>query len=407
MTQAMSKQFFLRIALLVSVVALIALFYTREPPRRSFNWEPHYRYTSKDPYGSHYLYELLRARVADDDFVKINAPLQSVLDDSLITGANYVFLGEYWYYSTTEILALLSFVEKGNTAYILSYRDPYDIFYEADLFTSMYVDSFVDSIATMNALSLNGDTISSDFDYVYDWEREPYTWTYADSTDDERLQVMGLIGEAGLNYFRLSHGEGTIYFHLAPLVFTNYHLANEDKQAYAESVFSHLDDGPIYWDDYSYAAREDTSGPGPMSFILSQPSLRWAWYVILAGALIYIVLYTRRRQRVVPVVSHVRNTSVEFVETIGGMYYQQGAHLNIIRHQRNLLLTFIRSHYNIPTNKLDDDFLKKASLKSGVDANEIDRIIREARRLELKVEVKAEDLVEYDKLTRDFYKKCK
>jgi hypothetical protein len=98
---------------------------------------------------------------------------------------------------------------------------------------------------------------------------------------------------------------------------------------------------------------------------------------------------------------------LEFVKTIGGMYYQQNAHLRIISHQCQLFLNFIRTHYGIATNKIDGEFLNKASLKSGVSRDEIDMILREEKRLVLRRDVTKKDLIEYNKLTEAFYRNCK
>jgi hypothetical protein len=169
-----------------------------------------------------------------------------------------------------------------------------------------------------------------------------------------------------------------------------------------------LKPGSILWDEFSHTPYEsDYEGPGPLSFILKQPSLRWAWYLLLVMALFYLVIYTKRRQRIIPIVPHSSNTSIEFVETIGDLYYQQRSNLKIVRHQLSLFLSFIRVRYGIPTNKIDDEFLRRSEAKSGVSRVEIDYILKEAKRLEFISDISENDLIEYNKLTQSFYHKCK
>ena len=45
-----------------------------------------------------------------------------------------------------------------------------------------------------------------------------------------------------INFVKIAHGFGTIYLHLQPIVFTNYHLLKKDNHKYASAVFSYLPD---------------------------------------------------------------------------------------------------------------------------------------------------------------------
>ena len=123
--------------------------------------------------------------------------------------------------------------------------------------------------------------------------------------------------------------------------------------------------------------------------------------------LVYMIFYTKRRQKVIPVLSTVSNTSIEFVETIGSLYFRQNSNLKIVQHKKKLFLSYIRQHYNIHTNKIDDDFLERVSLKSGIEANKIDFILKEAKRLEFISDITDNDLIEFHKLTDFFYKNCR
>jgi len=140
----------------------------------------------------------------------------------------------------------------------------------------------------------------------------------------------------------------------------------------------------------------------PLSFVLSQESLRWAWYMLLCLGILYILFYTKRRQRVMPVVNPIKNTSIDFVKTIGAIYYHEESAQKIIAHQKRLLLTYIHTRYGISPGS--ESFLKKASLKSGVSEAEIDMILKEAKRLQLRGELTNKDLVDYNKLTENFYR---
>jgi hypothetical protein len=52
----------------------------------------------------------------------------------------------------------------------------------------------------------------------------------------------------------------------------------------------------------------------PMRFILNNPPLRYAWYLLLLGLLIFVLFNAKRKQRIVPVIEPLKNTSLDLSE---------------------------------------------------------------------------------------------
>ena len=109
----------------------------------------------------------------------------------------------------------------------------------------------------------------------------------------------------------------------------------------------------------------------------------------------------------IPVLPRVNNSSIEFVETMASLYYQQSSYLKIANHKKNLFLSYFRLKYGLSTNKIDEDFLIKAELKSGVSKGEIDYILKENKRLNFITNISEKDLTDYHKLIEAFHRKSK
>src|SRR5690606_37334483 len=75
----------------------------------------------------------------------------------------------------------------------------------------------------------------------------------------------------------------------------------------------------------------------------------------------------KRRQRINPVIKPLENTTLEFVGTIGNLYYQRSDHRNIAEKKILFLLDQIRSRYGVSTTKIDNSFFERLSKKSGTD----------------------------------------
>lgn len=380
-------------------LALLGFFLMNSSP--NYSWRASFKPDSKAPYGCYLLYELLKADRGDEEFIRMKAPVSSMLNDSTLTDASYVFVGNTHYFSPEDLSALVSFIKQGNQAYLLTAGFPADLVHAAGVIDPVYQGFMRDSAVVMSSSG------TEDFRFCFkeDWKPALYSYSYLDSLYDERLMVRGVIQDSLISFIELRIGRGRLFLHTIPVAFTNLPLKTEQGFAYASHVFSEMKTGKIYWDDFSLFPHEDSGeSPSPLSFILAQESLRWAWYLLLAGSLIYLFIYTRRKQRPMRVPHSPVNTSLEFVKTIGGMYFQQEAHVKIIRHQVQSLLAYIRTHYGVHTNRLDEDFVKKVSMKSGISVETIDYLINESRKMEIRGVISTQELIDFNRLTEDFYR---
>ena len=173
------------------------------------------------------------------------------------------------------------------------------------------------------------------------------------------------------NFIKIHYKDSDIYLHTQPAAFTNLHLLKGNHFKYAERILSYLPKQNIYWFDPNDSAISSSQ----LRFIFSQPALRWAWYLFLGGMLVFILFNAKRKQRIVPIITPLQNTTVDFAKTIGNLYYQEGDYDTIIDKKIIYFLERIRTEYLMDTNNLDDDFIRKLQQKSGVDLVAIERAI--------------------------------
>jgi hypothetical protein len=136
---------------------------------------------------------------------------------------------------------------------------------------------------------------------------------------------------------------------------------------------SYIPKGTVFW--YIKDQNGEVISDSPMRYILSQPALKWAWYIFLTGMFLFIIFNAKRKQRIVPIIKPLTNTTIDFTKTIGNLYYQEGNHDTIIDKKIIYFLEKIRNDYLIDTTQLDDDFIKKLHHKSGKDLVLIKRAV--------------------------------
>lgn len=175
--------------------------------------------------------------------------------------------------------------------------------------------------------------------------------------------------ETRADFVRINFGKGHVYFHSDPTALTNYYLLKPYSERYIQDVFSYLPDRKTLW----FTANRDAEGrsASPLSFVLSMPPLRYAWWLFLAGLLLFALFNAKRRQRVVPIIEPVRNKSVEFVKSIGNLYLQEGDFHDMMAKKAQYFLSRIRMDLLIDTQHLDQNFAKKLQLKTGADSAKI------------------------------------
>ncbi|QTV05138.1 hypothetical protein [Faecalibacter bovis] len=168
------------------------------------------------------------------------------------------------------------------------------------------------------------------------------------------------------------------YTHADPLLFSNFYLLNPEGYAYAKESLKPLNNKNVYWinPDRSYATNDNNLSP--LSFILSQPELKAAWYVLLAAIFLYLIFKSKREQKIIPIVNPEKNLSLEYSNVIASMYYESGKPQDIIKKKIDYFYYTLRKQFNIATdNVFDEHFIYVLAQKAQITEAEVVEFITE------------------------------
>lgn len=197
------------------------------------------------------------------------------------------------------------------------------------------------------------------------------------------------------NFIKIEFGKGKIYVHCEPLFITNYYLLKLGNVKYAQDVFSYLDDRETIW----FVENDAKVSQFFLRFILSNPALKYAWWVFLGGMVLFIFFNAKRKQRIVPIIEPLKNTSVDFVKSIGNLYLQEGDFHDMMAKKTQYFLNKVRMDLLIDTQHLDAEFTKKLHLKTGKPMEMIDEAIQLIKKAQDPyAHVMKEDLAKMNKL---------
>ena len=206
------------------------------------------------------------------------------------------------------------------------------------------------------------------------------------------------------------------------MAFTNFYMVKNDNSDYVFKAISYLPEQQTFWDEYvnvmsisktakSTSKSRDAKGENdiqesPFYFIVSQPALKWAYFITLATLLVYLIFEGKRRQRIIPIIEMPQNTSLQFVETIGSLYYNQKDHKSIAEKKITHLLAFIRTKFYLKTTEIDEEFRNDLSNKSGILPKEINNLFDYISFVQNNDNITENQLITLNEQIENFYRKC-
>lgn len=407
-------------ALLFGVLALIVfLFFWFYDEKKRYLWFESFRADSNQPYGAMFIQKMLED-YRGGEFTFNRKPLKLTLEElPEPADASYVFIGQNIFLDEESKSALVRFMDHGGDVFIASLTPPEEIL------GSVYFQECGTPIALHQNRS---DSVILNFyherlripygvHYAFRFVTEdlPYNWNYFDEAIfcDSTASVVPLAyqEENHVNFIRIATGKGNLYLHSNPLVFTNYFLTRPEGRDYAAGVFSHMDGRHFIWDEYSKVPYfGDGSGyNSPLYYIMQQPSLKYAWWLMLFAVVVYVILAGKRKQQPIPVREEKSNTSLEFVKLISVLHYRNGNHLDMAHKKMKYFLYFVRSKYGIHAERFTSEHIRKLAEKARVSHVQVESIFTQYNLIEerFKNNIEVNRLVSLNEVIDNFYRQCK
>ncbi len=367
------------------------------------------------PYGTWYAYENLQYIFPYADiYINKNSPLtleiqEDVQEDSTVVPETshksaYIIIAPEVIPDEEEINALLRMVFNGNHIFISSFRISQAMLdsmrLESDEFAAYYTE---DSLY----VEVEDPIEDSIYDYSYPGKSMD---SYFKKVDSTITNIRGWDHQGRPNYVRFTYeGGGSLSLHLAPLAFTNFFLLHKNNNDYYEQALSYLPENvnAIYWDDYfrnNARNRNKTKNFSALGWVMSQRGLKEAgWLIILLLLLVYL-FESKRRQKIIPVVQPLKNASLDFVRTIGRLYYQRRDNRNLAQKMKMHFLDQVRTRYNIKATTLNEDLVNRLAYISGYERQAVYQLVYGLKAAEELPELSDDELMELNDKLENFQK---
>lgn len=349
------RRFYIILGLLVVLYTLVMVL--RPKP---LDWTVTLERRDKNPYGSYIAYRQLGDLFSGARITSEQLPAYNLLGDTTLHHTAYVMIAPQGELAAEDVGSLLAYIARGNSAFISAFG-----------FSRFLTDTLHFQVSRPLAGVLDGDSgrvnltnraLATDTGYGF---RDLTLNSYFVRLDTARAEVLGQTLGGKPDFIRMTVGRGTLYLHTAPLAFSNYFMLCGDNHTYTERVLSYLPRQAtrLYWDEY-YKAGPAYRG-SLMRFLLTHLHLRWAWWLGLLAIVLYVFFQSKRRQRAIPLKVPMSNSSLEFVSTISGLYWDRHDNKNIAEKKITYFLERVRSRLQLSTERLDPAFIGALARKSG------------------------------------------
>ncbi len=398
--------------LLIGVMVLIGYISQRHAGRR-INWEPNYRMDSRVPFGCYLTDKYIESTMSiKPEYV--DQTIYTILRDTTFTEHNYVIINEKFQPSALDVIELCRFVNDGNTVFISAgdfglLGDSLKVYVSDPMMMHMQEDS----TKTLNtAISYNSDSVRMNLvnpalklneAAVYDKSWISYVFHKLNSAD---VTILGIEASGYTNFINYKFGEGQFIFHCMPEAFCNYYAGKRNNAKYLFGALSYLPDQPTFI-DRNYKIGKIANNEDSRRYILSQPALRLAYYIIIVAGIVALLFAGKRKQRPVAILPAVRNTTLDFVEQVGALYYKQSDHSNIVNKKINYFLESVRSRFFVTTIQIDDRLVERVTALSGVPLQQVQHLFHTIKTLRYVNNHTSKELKTLVTLIREFNQRSK
>ncbi|HWB94118.1 MAG TPA: DUF4350 domain-containing protein [Puia sp.] len=359
------------------------------------------------PYGTQVAYEALPHIFPGADIVTSTNKHPFSMATATGSGKAFIVIGTSVEADAADITTLMNFIGQGNQVFISASTISGSLLANLSIRATAYTGRSEEP----DSLTVGVYNPANDGYRTFSYPGDSYD-NWVTKLDTQYTSVLGRDGHGRPDFVRLTYkGGGAIYLHFAPLAFSNFFLLHKQNMAYYETALSYMPSTTrtVIWDEFyrynhSMARGNGKSAFSALGYILSVPSLRLAfWLSLLLMGILYL-FESKRRQRQIPVIGPLQNTSLDFVRTIGRLYYQRRDNHNLATKMTVHFQDYVRTRHHLASTAMDEAFVDRLAYRTGYPKQELAPLVEYMQQLPSKAYISDEELLDFHRQLEAFYK---
>ncbi len=391
-----------KIVLGIIVLLLGIIVYVEASRPKPVNWRPTYSRNDKIPLGTYVFFNSLKE--VTTDLKTVEQPAFKFLSDSTIKGTYFMVYNRAGF-NEALVDRMLNWVQNGNTLFVAANWVNYGFL--DTLGISLRYKLRRNALINYAEYELVNPKFQRDSSYVFAHNHKLAYFEIVDTTKQVVLGQGGLKNDPQtpnpmyINFLKIPFGKGKILLHSAPQVFTNFFMLHDDNYRYVEDILAYIDvNKPVYYDIYHDVTK--TVHTSILYLLLNNKYLKWAYYFVIIGVVLFVLFEGKRKQKSIKVVEPLQNKSYDYTRTIAGMYLDQKDHTAITRKKINQFLNFIRRALKTEVDQIDQQLLNRLKDLTNNSTDDIRTLFEEIQKLQNRQNVSKKELLSLNEKINDF-----
>ena len=192
------------------------------------NWTPSFSKAHNWPFSGEILFNELEVLFPENEIITIDKTLYELREEGLLAPGAMIYMDESLAMDSMDSHILMDYIGNGNQAFMAANEFPYaildsmDIVMESDYFTNDIVKEGFDAKAIGHHVNFN----ELPPDSLYNFELDRYYHYFISEFDSvDHYSSLGWTNtEEHTNFVHFRIGEGDLFLHSNPYLFTNYYI---------------------------------------------------------------------------------------------------------------------------------------------------------------------------------------
>ena len=380
-------------------IGVVVLQYNMPKP---INWTKTYFKKDKIPFGCYAIFHLLENTYCAE--LETNTETLYGLNHKTTSSNNtFIVVDQEIDMSELDYKNLISFAEKGNTVLMCatSFGDILKDTLHIDTETSNFkgITTAIDSM-------INKPLFEIKFTQEKNNELKKFVYpiiaseSYFSSIDTLQFTVTATNKLNKPILIQKQIGKGKILLCSTPDVFANLFIVNSHNRFFTYTLLSSIKNKTIIWDEYykSYKIQNKSI----FQFIFNSDALYMAYSLLILGLLFFMVFEMKRKQKAIPIIKPLENTTLKFVDVISQVYFNSKNHKYIAEEKIQYFYFEVRKKFGVNTSEINDDFLKTIHTISNIDLKDVKALFSYCENLKHAPSITENDLQELNNRINNF-----
>ncbi|MDA3900905.1 MAG: hypothetical protein PF637_10340 [Spirochaetes bacterium] len=317
---------------IITALFIIFFFAVMFAPKE-YDWNESYSYSEKKPYGCYALYAIMK----ENELQKNLGISQTSLYDDVkgfnvsyndISKNNYIIITDKAGMDMYDSEVILSAIYRGANVLIAARS-----FQDNTIPTRLGFD--------IEARYLSNDGLGRLYHTgekrYYDYSR-PLRDSFISEFRDSISEILAVNETKEPVAVSIRYGKGRLILNTTPHIFTTYHLRENYRLPFL--LLAQLPYRNTIWNEYYKPGTVNERNV--LTFIDSNRLLSISFYSSLVFIVLFILFNAKRRQRIIPTVKPMTNSTLKFAESIAALYLIRGANRTIAKKLRQYFYSNFR-----------------------------------------------------------------